>query len=233
MPCISGAFPHGYDSSIARARKAQCSTARRDAPIDDDALSVGGFLDGDQSEALREPDGGARLGSTDVGALGDPCNRQGAFPGRLSFVSNDRKHGQRVCVQMLSHTRRNDNSRCKKPTAPHNSSDGGLALFHCGRTVFRADDGVVQFQSVSGGRPSWRAVLGRALLFCFAVNPQLGDKCKPISSSECRVVHHNKFSPPMTEMGHFRTIRPVSPAGRCPLRPESGPEVGRDRQKAQ
>ena len=55
--------------------KAQCSTARRDAPIDDDALSVGGFLDGDQSEALREPDGGARLGSADVGALGDPCNR--------------------------------------------------------------------------------------------------------------------------------------------------------------
>src|SRR5262245_50243532 len=105
---------------------------------------------------------------------------------------------------MFSHTRRNDNSRCKKPTAPHYSSDGGLALFHCGRTAFRADDGVGQFQSVSGGRPSWRAVLDRALLFCFAVNPQLGDKCKPISSSECRVVHHNKFSPPMTEMGQKR-----------------------------
>jgi len=41
-----------------------------------------------------------------------------------------------ICVQMFSRTRRDDNSRCEKPTAPHYSSDGGLALFHCGRTVF-------------------------------------------------------------------------------------------------
>ena len=53
-----------------------CSTARHYAPVDDHALPVGRFLDGDQSEALREPDGGTRLGLTDVGALSDPCYRE-------------------------------------------------------------------------------------------------------------------------------------------------------------
>ena len=54
----------------------RCSTAGRDAPVDDHALPVGRFLDGDQSEAFREPDGGTRLGPSDVGALSDPCQRE-------------------------------------------------------------------------------------------------------------------------------------------------------------
>jgi hypothetical protein len=53
-----------------------CSTAGRDAPVDDHALPVGRFLDGYQSEAFREPDGGTRLGPSDVGALSDPCHRE-------------------------------------------------------------------------------------------------------------------------------------------------------------
>jgi hypothetical protein len=54
----------------------RCSTAGRDAPVDDHALPVGRFLDDDQSEAFREPDGGTRLGPSDVGALSDPCHRE-------------------------------------------------------------------------------------------------------------------------------------------------------------
>jgi hypothetical protein len=46
-----------------------CSTGRYYAPVDDHALPVGRFLDGYQSEALREPDGGTHLGPSDVGAL--------------------------------------------------------------------------------------------------------------------------------------------------------------------
>ena len=54
----------------------RCSTAGRDAPVDDHALPVGRFLDDDQSEVFREPDGGTRLGPSDVGALSDPCHRE-------------------------------------------------------------------------------------------------------------------------------------------------------------
>ena len=57
-------------------RPSRCSTAGRDAPVDYHALPVGRFLDGDQSEAFREPDGGTRLGPSDVGALSDPCHRE-------------------------------------------------------------------------------------------------------------------------------------------------------------
>ena len=49
------------------------STARLDAAIDDHALSVGRFLDGNQPEALCEPDGRTGLSPADVGALGDAC----------------------------------------------------------------------------------------------------------------------------------------------------------------
>ncbi len=36
------------------------------------------------------------------------------------------------------------------------------------------------------------------------------------------LLHCGIKSWPMSELGHFRPIRPVLPAGRCPLRPESG-----------
>jgi hypothetical protein len=53
----------------------KCSTARHDAPIDDDAPSVGRIFDSDQPKAFRESYGGTRLGSADVGAFGNPCDR--------------------------------------------------------------------------------------------------------------------------------------------------------------
>ena len=51
-----------------------CSTARHYAPIDDHAPSAGCFLDGDQPEAFREPDGGTGLSPADVGAFRDLCD---------------------------------------------------------------------------------------------------------------------------------------------------------------
>src|SRR5262249_26173090 len=50
---------------------------------------------------------------------------------------------------------------------------------------------------------------------------------KPARARRCGI-----SSQPMPQMGHFGPIRPVLPAGSRPLRPESGPEAGRDRQKA-
>src|SRR5262245_38629243 len=62
---------------------------------------------------------------------------------------------------MFSHIRRDDNRRCEKPTAPHYPSDSGL----------RVDDGVGPFHDKRQA-PFWADF--SALLFRFAVNPQLG-----------------------------------------------------------
>jgi hypothetical protein len=51
------------------------STAGLDTAIDDAALSVEGFLDSDQPQALCELDGRTGLGPAHVGALGDACHR--------------------------------------------------------------------------------------------------------------------------------------------------------------
>ena len=42
------------------------------------------------------------------------------------------------------------------------------------------------------------------------------------------VVHSSKTPPLTSEVGQFRPIWPVLPAGPCLLRPESGPQPGRD-----
>src|SRR5262245_27476348 len=62
---------------------------------------------------------------------------------------------------MFSHIRRDDYRRCEKPTAPHYPSDSGL----------RVDDGVGPFHDKRQA-PFWADF--SALLFRFAVNPQLG-----------------------------------------------------------
>jgi hypothetical protein len=80
-------------------------------------------------EALCEPDGRTRLGPADVGALGDLRHGQGASPRRLSFISDDRKHGHRICVQVLRHIGRDDCCGSKKSTTPH-SSNGRLTLLY-------------------------------------------------------------------------------------------------------
>jgi hypothetical protein len=51
------------------------STAGGDAPIDDCTLLARLLLDGDQPQALCEPDGRARLSPADVGSFGDASHR--------------------------------------------------------------------------------------------------------------------------------------------------------------
>jgi hypothetical protein len=60
-------------------------------------------LDGDYSEAFSEPDGGARFGPADAGALSDPDQWQRASSGRLGLVSDDGKDGHRFNLQMLGY----------------------------------------------------------------------------------------------------------------------------------
>jgi hypothetical protein len=82
-PLAEGALAEGHQSNAAfcgrvpakRALSPSGLAARRDAPIDDHALPAGRFFDCDQAEPLRKPYSGTRLGSADIGALGDPCDR--------------------------------------------------------------------------------------------------------------------------------------------------------------
>jgi hypothetical protein len=106
-----------------------CLTAGRDAPIDDSPLPTGCLLDRYHPKALRAPYGGTHLGSSDVGALCDLRHRQGAPPRRLSFISDDRKHGHRICVQVLRHIGRDDCCGSKKSTTPHSSNGGPTLLY--------------------------------------------------------------------------------------------------------
>jgi hypothetical protein len=78
-------------------------------------------FDADYSETLSKPDGGPRFGPADIGALGDPCHREGTPPGRVGFVSNDGKYGHGIRVQMFSHRGWYDHSGSKISTAPHTS----------------------------------------------------------------------------------------------------------------
>jgi hypothetical protein len=61
------------------------STAGLDRSVHDNALSGRHVLDGDYSEAFGEPDGGARFGPADAGALSDPDQWQRASSGRLGL----------------------------------------------------------------------------------------------------------------------------------------------------
>jgi|SRR5262245_2231797 len=63
---------------LAHIQKRSCpphSTAGGDAPIDDYTRLTRLLLDGDQPQALCEPDGRTRLSSADVGSFGDACHR--------------------------------------------------------------------------------------------------------------------------------------------------------------
>ena len=82
-----------------------------------------------------------------------------------------------------------------------------------------------------------RILLGNIHGRADAPHPALAG-CAHAVSGHVAAVHIGSFlrrgnpDPRMSLVGHSRPIRPVLPAGRCPLRPESGPEVERDRQKA-
>jgi hypothetical protein len=87
-------FPHWTET--------RCPAARPDVPVYDHAFPVWRDFDADYSEALSKPDGRSRFSPANIGALGDPCHREGAPPGRIGFILNDRKYGHRIRVQMFS-----------------------------------------------------------------------------------------------------------------------------------
>jgi hypothetical protein len=82
-------------------------------------------LDGNCAKALCEPDGSPCFGSTDVGTLSNPCHWKSTSSRRLSFISDDCKHCQRVCVQAQKGY---DNGRSQKSMVPY--APGGLTFFH-------------------------------------------------------------------------------------------------------
>src|SRR5215831_18632066 len=84
-----------------------------------EAFSARRFLDGNCAKALCEPDGSPCFGSTDVGTLSNPCHWKSTSPRRLSFILDDCKHRQRVCVQTLRHRKGYDNGRSQKSTVPY------------------------------------------------------------------------------------------------------------------
>src|SRR5262245_15709685 len=115
---------------------------------------------------------------------------------------------------MFSHIRRDDNRRCEKPTAPHYASDGGLALFHCGRRgSFASTTALVRFV-ISVRRRFWAD--SSALLFRFAVNPQLGGLRNSKPASRPR---------PIVRIGRMRSTWGKCNAGQASLQAEMSAQV--------